>query len=169
MTKKVAEVKQQATGVDLIWDSWLNNFKTLQSIQAEVERKSFRVFDYQKELIDSTRKTLDNMETESNKLVKEWSDRLEDSVKASEKIQSELSANWLSTIEEINNKVQSLAWSPSHAVLDLFTQSQAQLETTVKEAVQQQKEGRTEVLKQIEDLTIQLKQSHKGVLETVKA
>lgn len=169
MTKKVAEVKKQSTGVDLIWESWLNNFKTLQTIQADVERKSLRVFDYQKELIDSTRQTLDNMETESKKLAQEWTERVEDSVKASEKIQSELTANWLSTIEELNSKVQSLSWSPSHAVLDLFTQTQAQLETTLKEAVQNQKEGRTEVLKQIEDLTIQLKQTHKGVLETVKS
>lgn len=176
MTKKLVESKQQSVeskqqsnGVDLLWDSWLNNFKTLQGIQAEVEKKSFRIFDYQKELIDSTRKTLDNMESESNKIAKEWTERLQDNVKTSEKIQSELTANWLSTVEELNKKVQELTWNPSHAMLDLFTQSQVQLESTVKEAVQQQTQGRTEVLQQIEDLTIQLKQSHKGVLETVKA
>ena len=37
-------------------------------------------------------------------------------------------------------------------MLDLFTQSQVEPKLTVKEAVQQQTQGRTEVLQQIEDL-----------------
>ncbi|KXH81861.1 hypothetical protein [Sporosarcina sp. HYO08] len=169
MTKKVVESKQQTSinGVEVLWDSWLSSFKSLQGIQNDIEKKSLEAFQYQKDLLETARKSLFTAEAESKKLACEWNDKLENSVKAAEKVQSELSSSWLSAVKEINDKALALSWNPSHSLLDLLSQTQNQLEATVKEALKQQDKGRDEALKQIEDLTEQVKETHKGILETV--
>lgn len=169
MTKKVEEIKQQqpVNGVEVIWDSWLASIKTLQGVQNDIEQKSLEAFSYQRQMLDAARKSLDTAETESKKLADEWSAKLEGSVKAAEKNQSEISSNLLTAVKEINEKALALSWNPSHSLLDLFAQTQEQLEATVKEAMKQQDQGRDEAIKQIETLTEQVKKTHKGILETV--
>ncbi len=169
MTKQVGENKEQQSvnGVEAIWDNWLNSFKSLQGIQNDIEKKSLEAFAYQKDLLEAARESLCNAENESKKLAQEWNEKLEGSVKLAEENQSELSANWLSTVKEVNEKALEITWNPSHSLLELFSQTQDQLEATVKEAMKQQDKGRDEALKQIETLTEQVKETHKGILETV--
>ncbi|AOV07520.1 hypothetical protein [Sporosarcina ureilytica] len=169
MTKKVVENEQQqaVTGVEAIWDSWLNSFKSLQGVQNDIEKKSLEVFAYQRDLLEAARKSLYTAENESKKMAEEWNEKLEGIVKSAEKNQSELSSSWLSAVKEINEKALALSWNPSHSLFDLFSQTQDQLEATVKEAMKQQDKGRDEALKQIEGLTEQVKKTHKEILETV--
>jgi hypothetical protein len=169
MTKKVVESKQPLSGVDLLWDGWLNNFKTLQGFQSELEEKSLQAVEYQKQFLDSTEKTLRRMEEESSKVTQVWSEQLQSSVQVASSNQDQLISDWKNKIDEINNNVQSLSWNPSHTLLELFTQSQVQLEETVKEALKQQRNGRSEILKTIENLTEQAKQTHKSILASVNS
>lgn len=169
MTKKLVEDTQQqaVNGVDAIWDSWLNSFKSLQGIQSDIEQKSLEVFAYQRDLLEAARTSLSTAENESKKIADAWYEKIESNVKATERNQSDLSAKWLSAVKEINDKALALSWNPNHSLLDLFSQTQEQLETTVKEAIKQQDKGRDETLKRIEGLTVQVKEAHKGILETV--
>lgn len=169
MTKQVGENKgqQSVNGVEAMWDSWLNSFKSLQGIQNDIEKKSLDAFTYQKDLLEEARKSLSHAENESKKLAQGWNEKIEDSVTLAEKNQSELSSNWLSTVKEMNEKALEMTWNPSHSLLELFSQTQDQLEASVKEAMKQQDKNRDEVLKQIETLTEQVKKTHKGILETV--
>lgn len=171
MTKKVAENKQQqaVNGVEAIWDSWLNSFKSVQGIQEDMEKKSLEVFARQKDFLEATRKSLSVAEKESKKLAEEWSEKFEGSVKSVEKSQSELSSNWLSAIKEINEKALALSWNSSHSLVELFSQTQDQLEVTVKEAMKQQDEGRDVALKQVEALTEQVKKAYKEIFGKVSA
>lgn len=169
MTKQTGENKQQqaVNGVEVIWDSWLNSIKSLQGVQNDIEQKSLEAFAYQKQMLDAARNSLDTAEKESKKLAQEWNEKLEDSVKSAEKNQSEISSSLLTAVKEVNEKALALSWKPSHSLLELFSQTQDQLEETLKEALKQQDKGRDEALKQIETLTEQVKKTHKGILETV--
>lgn len=171
MTKKketieASEAKQSFTEVDLLWDGWLNSFKTLQTYQNDLEAKSIQAFEKQKELINTTRETLVGMENETNKLTGEWKENLQKTVKTVNKEQAgPIVSNWMNQVEEFNDKVQALSWTPSKVMLDLFSQSQDQLESNVKLALEQQQTGRSEALKAIGELTEQMKETHKGILE----
>lgn len=157
--------EQLGNGVDLLWDGWLNGFKTLQSLQDDVQKKSLQAFTYQKELLDSTVATLSAMEVETKKATQEWQDKVQTSVRGiSGNAQLEQVSTWLNNVQEINNKAQALSWKPSYAVLDLFVQSQNHLESTVKAAIEQQKLEREETLNKIEELTELLKGAHKNLL-----
>lgn len=157
--------EQLGNGVDLLWDGWLNGFKTLQSLQDDVQKKSLQAFTYQKELLDSTVATLTAMEEETKKATQEWQDKVQTSVKGiSGNTQLDQVSTWLNNVQEINDKAQALSWKPSYAVLDLFVQSQNHLESTVKTAIEQQKIEREETLNKIEELTVLLKGAHKDLL-----
>lgn len=125
------------------------------------------VLAYQRDLLEAARKSLYTAESESKKMAEEWNEKLEGTVKSAEKNQSELSSSWLSAVKEINEKALALSWNPSHSLLELFSETQDQLEATIKEAKQQQDKGRDEAIKQIEGLAEQVKKTHKGILETV--
>ncbi|GGA40302.1 hypothetical protein [Psychrobacillus lasiicapitis] len=160
--------EQLSNGVDLLWDGWLNGFKTLQSLQDDVQKKAFQAFTYQKELLDSTVATLSAMEEETKKATQEWQDKVQTSVNGiSGNTQLQQVTTWLNNIQEINDKAQALSWKPSYAVLDLFVQSQNHLESTVKAALEQQKQEREETLHKIEELTALLKGAHKDLLVSV--
>ncbi|MFJ8066288.1 hypothetical protein ACIQYS_16930 [Psychrobacillus sp. NPDC096426] len=160
--------EQVGNGVDLLWDGWLNGFKTLQSLQDEVQKKTLQAFSYQKDLLDSTVATLTAMEEETKKATQDWQVKVQTSVKEiSGTTQLEQVSTWLNNIQEINDKAQSLSWKPTYAVLDLFVQSQNHLESTVKAAIEQQKLEREETLNKIEELTTLLKGAHKDLLVSV--
>lgn len=157
--------EQVVNGVDLLWDGWINSFKTLQSYQDDVQKKTLQAFTYQKELLDSTVTTLNAMEQEAKKASKEWQEKVQTTVKEiSSNGQLEQISTWLSNIQEINDKAHALSWKPSHAVLDLFVQSQNQWESTVKSTLVQQKQERAEILNKIEELTEQMRDAHKSLL-----
>ena len=160
--------KQFVNQVDLLWDGWLNNFKTVQNFQEDLQQKTLQAFSYQKELFDFSVKVLNTMEEESKKVSKDWNEKLQENVKQSGINQGQQVSEWLNTIQDVTERVQSLSLSPSHAMLDLFIDSQKQLETTIKKSLASQQKERTENFKKLEELTEQIKATQKGILNPTK-
>ena len=168
MTTKRTEDQQSLNAVDSIWDGWLNSFKALQGFQAEIDEKSLQAIDNQKEMLNSTRGILSKIEEEANKKTEELKTSLQNTMNTIEKEQAGSAVStWMNQIEDINNSVQALSWAPNKVMLDLFSQSQDQFQTSVKEALSQQQQARSEALKTIEKLTEQMKQSQKGLLPSI--
>ncbi|WP_186670979.1 hypothetical protein [Sporosarcina sp. BP05] len=168
MTTKRTEDQQSLNAIDSIWDGWLNSFKTLQGFQAEIDEKSLQAIDNQKEMLNSTRGILSKIEEEANKKTEELKTSLQNTMNTIEKEQvGSAVSTWMNQIEDINNSVQALSWAPNKAMLDLFSQSQDQFQTSVKEALSQQQQARSEVLETIEKLTEQMKQTQKGLLPSI--
>jgi hypothetical protein len=161
MTKKIKESQQSLNGVDFFWDGWLNSIKTVQGIQEDLEGKSLQAFGYQKELLDSTRESLSNLEKGSKQLTQDWKERF------AEQDQFQPIFNWMKTIEEVTNKTQNSPWNPGYALVDFISKSQEQFEETGKNTVKQQQKARTDVLKTIETVSEQMKQKQKELLVTV--
>ena len=160
--------KQFANQVDMIWDGWLNSFKTVQNFQEDVQQKALQAFSYQKELLDFSVKTLNTMEEESKKVSKDWNENIQNNMKQSSIEQDQQIPKWLNNIQDVTESVQSLSWKPSHVMLDLFIESQNQLEATMKKTLASQKKERTENFKKIEELTEQMKETYKGILNPTK-
>jgi len=158
--------EQVANGVDLIWDGWLNSFKTIQNFQDDVQKKTLQAFTAQKELLDSTVSTFKTIEEESKKASIEWQEKIQNSFKEINNSPLVTDVTWLTNIQEINEKVQTLSWKPNSTMLELMLQSQNQWESTVKSALEQQKQERVQVLGKIEEVTEELKEAHKGLLVT---
>lgn len=156
--------KQFVNQVDMIWDSWLNGFKTVQNFQEELQQKTLQALSYQKEVLNFSAKTLNTMEEEAKKVSKNWSEQVQKNVTQSNIKQAPQVSEWLNNIQDITEKVQLLSWKPSHAMLDLFTASQKQLEEAMKKSLVSQQKERTEDFKKIEELTEQLKTTHKKML-----
>ena len=156
--------KQFVNQVDMIWDSWLNGFKNVQNFQEELQQKTLQAFSYQKEVLNLSAKTLNTMEEETKKVSKSWSEQVQKNVAQSNMKQGPQISDWLNNIQDITEKVQLLSWKPSHAMLDLFTTSQKQLEEAMKKSLVSQQKERTEDFKKIEELTEQLKAAHKKML-----
>ena len=161
--------KQFANQVDLIWDSWLNGFKTVQNFQEELQQKTLQALSYQKEVLNFSAKTLNTMEEEAKKASKNWNEQVQKNVTQSNMKQNPQVSEWLNNIQDITEKVQTLSWKPSHAMLDLFTASQKQLEEAMKKSLVSQQKERTEDLKKIEELTEQLKTAHKNMLNPINS
>jgi predicted RNA binding protein with dsRBD fold (UPF0201 family) len=163
------EIKnEKSNGAVLILDGWLNSFKAFQSLQTEIAGKSLQHLLTQRNILNSTRETLVKIEEDKTKFDIEWKAALQNTIKSINNEQIErLFSNWINQIEEINNSAQEISKSSNQAILDLFTQSQKQLETTVKAALEEQQKNSVEVFKKIELLTEQIKQAHNNLLSTV--
>ena len=160
--------KQFVNQVDTLWDGWLNNLKTVQNFQEDLQQKALQAFSYQKELLDLSVKVLNTMEEESKKVTKDWNEKVQNNVKQSKVFQSEQVSELLNNVQDITDSVQLLSWNPSHTMLDLFIDSQNQLEATMKKSLVSQKKKRTENFKKIEELTEQIKATQKGILNPTK-
>ena len=158
--------EQVANGVDLIWDGWLNSFKAIQNFQDDVQKKTLQAFTAQKELLDSSVSTFKTIEEETKKASIEWQEKIQNSFKEINNSPLGNETAWLTNIQEINEKVQTLSWKPNSTMLELMLQSQNQWESTVKSALEQQKQERVQVLGKIEEVTEELKEAHKGLLVT---
>lgn len=158
-------VKEQTEkSVDLVWDGLLNGLKTWQQFQNEVGEKTLQSFTYQKDLIESTVSTISTIEEESKKATKEILDNVQNSVKeVFSNEQYEQFSKWLTNVQEITDKSQELVSIPSHSILDTVVQTNNLLESTVKDALEEQKQQRLEVIEKIEELADQLKQTQKGL------
>ena len=167
MTK--VQEKQSVNPVDMMWDGWLNNLKTVQNFQEDVQQKALQAFAYQKELLDSSVKSLSTLEEESKKVTKDWNEKVQSNVKQSSVNQGEQVSEWLNNVQDITERVQLLSWNPSQAILNLFIESQNQLEATMKKALESQQKDRIEGFKKIEELTEQMKAAHKGIVNPIKA
>lgn len=153
--------------VDVFWDGWFNSFKTFQSFQKDVEEKSLQVFESQKELVQAASKQLTQLEEESKKLTTELKSNVQEVLKnALSVIGAENLLEITDKFEEAGKKVESLAFNPSKATIEVLSKSHAQLEKALKEAIAQQQKNRTEVLNAIGGYVDQLKETQNGVLKT---
>ena len=150
--------------VDLFWDSWLNNFKSAQTFQDDLQQKALQAFSYQKEMLNFSAKTLNTMEDESKKISKNWNDQVQNNTKQRNSGQDQQVSEWLNSVQDVTEKMQSLTWNPGHAMLDVFIKSQNQLETAMKKTLISQQKERAEIVKKIEELTEKMKATHKGIL-----
>lgn len=155
--------------VDLMWDGWLNNLKSLHNFQEDIQQKALQAFSYQKEMLDLSVKSLNTLEEESKKVTKDWNQKIQTNMKQSNLNQNEQASQWLNNIQDVTERVQLLSWNPSHAMLDLFIESQNQVEATMKKALESQQKNQSENFKKIEELTEQMKAAHKGILNPIKA
>lgn len=155
--------------VDLLWDGWLNNLKGLQNLQEDLQQKALQAFSYQKEMFDFSAQTLSKLEEESKKATKDWNHKIQETVKQSNVNQNEQTTKWLTNMQDVTEVFQTMAWKPSHIMLDLFTKSQHQVEETMKNALEKQQAFQTENFEKIEELTEQMKAAHKGILNPIKA
>ena len=164
MTKKKTEfkkVEQSASGVDLIWDGWLNSFKAFQGLQNEIEEKSLQVFENQKKLLASTKESFSSLEKVSKLQTDKWKSQI------TKQESPEPIANWGKSIEEISDKVQTFSWNSNYAMLDFFSDLQEGLEEKGKEVVEKQKEVRDEGYEKIEVVAEQVKQAFEKVSTAV--
>jgi hypothetical protein len=162
---QVMAKEQLAKGVDLVWDSWVNSLKTIEKVQEDFEKRALQTFNVQKEFIESSVNAINAIEEEGRKASREWQERLENSFKELGKEgQFDDISKWLESVQEITDKAQNLAWKPNNALLDLFTNAQKQIEITLQQAIEQQKQERIETLNKIEEIANQLKETHKKLL-----
>ena len=159
---------QKANGAVLILDGWLNSFKVFQSFQTEIAEKSLQHLHTQRDILNSTRETLGKIEEDKDKFEVEWKALFQNTIKSINNEQVErLLSTWVNQIEEINNTIKEISGLSNQPILDLFTQSQVQLETNVKTALEQQQKNSDEVFKKIELLTEQIKQARHVLHPTV--
>jgi DNA integrity scanning protein DisA with diadenylate cyclase activity len=155
--------------IDVFWDGFFNSFKTFQSFQNGVEEKSLEAFEKQLELFESTFKQLINFEQESKKLTAEWKVNLQEAVTntlTGYGVQN--LTEWTDKFEEFEQKVESLTFNPSEKAFKVLSESQTQLESALKEAIEQRQQDRAEVLDVIDEYVDQLKQTQINVLKTLK-
>jgi hypothetical protein len=164
----VAKKEEQVVNViDVFWDGWFNSFKTFQSFQKEVEEKSLQVFESQKELVQAASNQLTQLEEESKKLTTELKSNVQEVLKnALSVIGAENLLEITDKFEEAGKKVESLAFNPSKATIEVLSKSHAQLEKALKEAIAQQQKNRAEVLNAIGGYVDQLKETQNGVLKS---
>ncbi len=161
MTKKIAESTPSLNGVDFMWDGWLNSIKTVQGFQKDLEEKSLQVFEYQKEMLDSTRESLNSLEKGSKQLTQDWKERF------AEQGQFQPVFSWMNTIEEVTNKTQNSPWNPGYVLMDFFSKSQEQFEENGENIVKQQQKARADALKTFETVSEQMKKTQKSLVVTV--
>ncbi|WP_342599163.1 hypothetical protein MHB48_17510 [Psychrobacillus sp. FSL H8-0483] len=161
--------KQMPNAVDLILDGWVNSFKALHTFQTELAEKSLQTFaTTQKDVLTSTREALSKIEEEKNSISGELNANLQNTIQTINNDQvSQLLSSWMSQVEEINHSVQAISASSSQVLLDLFTQTQVQLETNVKATLDQQQKNSSDVLNKIELLTEHIKETNRILLPTV--
>lgn len=157
--------EQVEKSVDFLWDGWLNSFKAVQQLQDDVEKKALQAFTYQKEVIESTVSTLHAIEEESQKVSKEWNEKARQAFSdINTNGQLDQVSKWANSVQEITDKVQSLAWKPSNVLTDLFVQSHQNLENSVKRAFDYQQQERAETIDKITELAEEFKTAHKQLL-----
>ncbi len=148
--------------IDVLWDGWLNSFKTIQKVQEEVEKKTVEALDAQQQLVDRTVSALQSIEEQSKKVSAEWQENVKKSAAQSPN-QAQFD-KWFDSIKQIADQTQELAWKPNHILLDLAANSQTQIHSTITSALEQQQQKRDEAISKIEELTQQLKESHKQLV-----
>jgi hypothetical protein len=152
--------------IDVIFEGWFDSLKTIQSLQNGVEQKSIQAFeDFQKELIQSTRDQLVQLEEESKKLSAEWKEIFQEVLK---KAGTKNVTEWAGKFEEVGLQAEKLAFGPSKKTLELLSKSQAQLETSLKEAIDQQQKNRSEALNKISGFVGELKQTQNDFLKNIE-
>ena len=152
--------------VDVLWDGWLNGFKTLQQVQEEVEKKTLETLAAQQQLLEKTNETYVTLEEQAKKFSDEWQLSLKSNV-AKLPNQSQLQT-WLESVQELTEKTQSFVWKPNHILFDLTSNAQSQWEEAVKTAFSQQQEKRKEAIVKIEEIAQQLKENHKQLVGATK-
>ncbi|MFB6469236.1 hypothetical protein ACE38V_21110 [Cytobacillus sp. Hz8] len=156
------------SAVDVFWDGWFNSFKLFQSIQDGVEEKALQTFTNQKEWIQSTSEQFEKAQDESKKWATEWKSNFKEALSKTPKpISTPDYAEWTEKVEEIGDKAQALFFSPGKSSLDLLSKTHAQVEKTIKDAIEQQQKNRVEVLTALDSYVDQIKQIQNSFLSKV--
>ena len=153
--------------VDVLWDSWLNGFKSLQQVQVEAEKKTLEALEVQQQLVEKTVQNLAAVEAQSKQFAEQWQQNVKAGA-AQLPVQPQFT-QWFETVQQITEQTQQFAWKPNAILTDTLTQTQTQWNDTVKDALEKQQEKREEVITKIEELTEQLKDSHKRLLSAIPA
>jgi phage-related protein len=166
--KKVVDEKVTNL-IDVLWDGFLNSFKTFQSFQNGVEEKCLEAFERQLDWVETTLEPLIKFEEEPKKLTAEWKASLQ------EVLNNTLTGygvqnltEWTDKLEEVEQKVEALAFSSNKKTFKALSNSQAQFESALKEVIELRKKNRAEVLDAIGKYVDQLKQTQNNVLKTLK-
>jgi hypothetical protein len=157
-----------AKQVDSVWDTWLNNVKAAQHLQEDMQQKALQVFTYQKELLDYSLKSFTTLEEESKKISKELQGKVEESLKETSNTSTDQFSKWISSVQDITEEIQTIAWKPAYALFDIVAKSHSQFEDSVKKALELQKAEQEEGFKKIEDFVEQVKTSQKEILTATK-
>ena len=167
--EKILNDEKVINVIDVFWDGWFNSFKTFQSFQKGIEEKSLQALESQKELIQATSEQFTRLEEEAKKLLAEWNSNIQEVL---ENVLPDFGvqnlAEWTDKFEEVEQKVEALAFSPSKKTFEALSKSQAELESALKEAIKQQQNNRDEVVDAIGGYVDQLKQTQNGVLNTLE-
>jgi chromosome segregation ATPase len=163
-------VEEKVTNVvDVFWDVLFNSFKSFQSFQNGLEEKSLEAFEKQLELFDNTVEQLIKFEKESKKLTSEWKAKLQEVFNNTlPEYGVQKLTEWTEQFEELEQKVESLAFNPSKKTFEALSETQTQLESALKEVIQQRQQNRAEVLDVVSQYVDQLKQTQNDLLNTLK-
>src|ERR1700719_741655 len=146
--------------MDVFWDGWFNSFKTFNSFQSGVEQKSLNAMESQKEWIELFHNQLVDLEEDSKKLTTKWKTNLQDVLNRNgNEMDTENLFELVDRYEEIGN-------IPFKASYELLSKSHAQLETILKEALDQQQKNRANVLNAVADYVNLLKQAQNLVFKS---
>jgi polyhydroxyalkanoate synthesis regulator protein len=168
--KEVKVVEEKGTIViDVFWDGFFNSIKTSQFFQNRVEEKCLEAFESQLDLVETTLEQLIKFEEESKKLTAEWKADFQEVVNnALTGYGVQNLAEWTDKIDEAEQKIEALAFSPSKKTFKAFSKTQAQLESTLKEAIGNRQKNRAAVLDALGKYVDEQKQIQNNVLKTLK-
>jgi hypothetical protein len=166
---EVKVVEEKVNVIDVFWDGFFNSFETFQSFQNGVEEKSLEAFESQLGLVETTLEQFIKFEEQSKKLTAEWKANLQEVLNnALTGYGVQNLTEWTDKFEEVEQKVEAFAFSPSKKTFEVLSESQAQLESTLKEVIGQRIKNRAEILDAIDEYVDQLRKTQNNVLKALK-
>lgn len=112
---------------------------------------------------------MNTIEEESNKVSKDWNEKVQNSVKQTGKKEDVQFSKWLNSIQDVTESVNLISLKPSRVMLDVWIESQSQLEANIKKTLDIQKQERAKNLEKIEELIEQTKATQKEIFNPSKA
>ena len=112
---------------------------------------------------------MNTIEEESNKVSKDWNEKVQNSVKQTGKKEDVQFSKWLNSIQDVTESVNLISLKPSRVMLDVWIESQSQLEANIKKTLDIQKQERAKNMEKIEELIEQTKATQKEIFNPSKA
>lgn len=154
MSKKQTET----TGIDLLWNGWLDGVKKVNELQNEFEVESFKVLNTLEDLLNTTNEVLKKAEKESSVFSKEMNELT--------KGNESLHAYWLNQVEAVNNHMHHLLWNSQKRLSDFVLRSQKQISSNTESVLKERQKIRSEIVKTIEELVEKIQETQKAFVPT---
>jgi polyhydroxyalkanoic acid inclusion protein PhaP len=156
--------------VDSMWDGWMNGVKTVYAYQHEMENLTLQTFQRQKEIWTKTTENMNKMEQEMKKSLEDIKANYQGNVKniGGEQAGKTLEG-WIQGLDEISNRIQQLTCTPGKGNLNVVNKFQEQMETSLKNLIEQQQKTREEVQSLLDNFSSQVKSTQKGIIESFEA